>query len=272
MKISVVIPVYNEAERLAACLQSIAAQTVLPYEVIVVDNNSTDGSALIAQSFTFVTLLSERRQGIVHARDRGYDAAAGDVIARIDADSLLPPGWLAHIEEFYAKSGHQNYAFSGGAAFYNVRMPKAVAWLYNFLAFDLNRWLIGHPTLWGSNMALTRRQWQAVRTAVCRQKGLHEDLDMAIHLSRRGFKIYYDRNFKIAANLKRVRSRRRELWDYLQWWPRTLRRHGRRSWWLAWLFGALLLYMLTPLLNIAEHLARLIGRLPLKESLGSDRV
>jgi glycosyltransferase involved in cell wall biosynthesis len=272
MKISIVIPVYNEAQNLDACLRAIARQTTAPYEVIVVDNNCTDGSLAVAQTFPFVTVITERRQGIVHARDRGYNAARGDVIARIDADSLLPKDWLEHIARFYADPEHQNQAFSGGAVFYNVRLPGAVAWLYNFLAFDLNRWLIGHPTLWGSNMALTRRQWQAVKTTVCRQNGLHEDLDLAIHLNEHGFGIFYDRRLRVAANLKRVRSRRRELWDYLQWWPRTLRRHGRRGWWLAWLFGALLLYMLTPLLNLAEYLARWFGLLPLKDSLGTDRV
>src|SRR4051812_9489646 len=97
MKISIVIPVYNEAQNLDACLRAIARQTTAAYEVIVVDNNSTDGSLAVAQTFPFVTVITERRQGIVHARDRGYNAARGDIIARIDADSLLPKDWLEHI-------------------------------------------------------------------------------------------------------------------------------------------------------------------------------
>jgi glycosyltransferase involved in cell wall biosynthesis len=270
MKISIVIPVYNEAEALAACLESVARQTVKPFEVIVVDNNCTDGSMAVAQSYPFVRIVSEPRQGIVYARRRGYDAVRGDVIARIDADTVLPPDWLAHIAGFYDNSDRQA-AFTGGAAFYNVRLAWAVAWLYSLLAFDLNRLLIGHVTLWGSNMAITKEQWRTVRGKVCNQTGIHEDLDLAMHLHEAGYHIHYDRQSRIGAQLRRVRSNRHELWEYLQWWPRTLRRHGKRGWWLAWLFGALMLYLLTPLLNLAESVARIWGRTPLAE-LGADRV
>jgi cellulose synthase/poly-beta-1,6-N-acetylglucosamine synthase-like glycosyltransferase len=58
MNVSIVIPVYNEADALAACLEAIAEQTIAPLEVIVVDNNSTDTSAAIAQGFDFVRLVS----------------------------------------------------------------------------------------------------------------------------------------------------------------------------------------------------------------------
>ena len=267
MKITIVIPVYNEAANLGACLAAIASQTIQPYEVIVVDNGSTDQSAKVAEVFDFVRVIREPQRGIVHARDRGYDAAHGDIIARIDADSILPQDWLEHISDFYSRLGSDHLAFTGGANFYNVRMPRAVAWLYNFLAFDLNRALIGHPTLWGSNMALTRQQWLKVRGDVCSRQGIHEDLDLSMHLYRRGYGIHYDRSFRIGAHLNRVRSNRQELWEYLQWWPRTLRSHGRRSWIIAWLFGAGMLYLLTPLLNAAEYVARLAGLSPVPEAL-----
>lgn len=270
MKISIVIPVYNEAAQLSACLQAVTNQTVKPHEIIVVDNNSTDSSVAVAQTFSSVRVVHEKRQGIVHARSRGYDAATGDIIARIDADTVVPPGWVEHIADFYAEPQAASLAFSGAASFYNVRLSRAVAWLYNFLAFDLNHILIGHPTLWGSNMALTRDQWRAVRGTVCRRQGIHEDLDLAIHLRRAGYGIFYDRHFRINAHLRRVRSNRHELWEYLQWWPRTLRYHGNRGWIVAWLFGAVMLYILTPLLGAVEYMARLVGLTPLHEALNSD--
>ena len=85
--LSIVIPVYNEASRLAACLQSIADQSEAPEDVIVIDNNSTDNSLSIAQQFPFVRVIHEKRQGIVYARNAGFDAVQADIIARIDADS-----------------------------------------------------------------------------------------------------------------------------------------------------------------------------------------
>src|SRR4051812_42172740 len=105
MNVSIVIPVYNEADQLAACLQAIARQTVRPLEVIVVDNNSTDGTAAIAKRFPFVRLLTEKKQGVVHARNTGFKATRGGIIGRIDADTILPPTWVAQVQTiFTAKS------------------------------------------------------------------------------------------------------------------------------------------------------------------------
>lgn len=272
MKLSIVIPVYNEAAALSRCLSALAAQTVPPDEVLVVDNNSTDGSRLVAERFPFVRLLHEPKQGIVHARDRGFNAARGGLIARIDADTVVPEDWVAHIRDFYRHPLRAVFAYSGGARFYNVRLPRAVSWLYSWLAFDFNRLLIGHSTLWGSNMAITRQQWRAVRGSVCRQTGQHEDLDLAMHLHEAGYQIYYDRSLQVGAQLRRVRSNRQELWAYLQWWPRTLRQHGKKSWAICWLIGCLMLYLITPLLNVSEYLARAAGFKPLRELSGAERI
>lgn len=250
MNVSIVIPVYNEADQLDACLHAIADQTVKPHEVIVVDNNSTDGSAAVAAQYPFVRVVRERRQGIVYARERGFDAARGDIIGRIDADSVVPPNWVERIGQFYVQGGSTAFSFTGGASFAGLPFSSAVTWLYNLLAFDFNRLLIGHETLWGSNMAITREQWRTVRNQVCGRNGIHEDLDLAIHLHQAGYQVFYDRTFTVPAQLRRVSGSRRELWEYLQWWPRTLRIHGKRTWLICWVFGAALLYVITPLLNI----------------------
>jgi glycosyltransferase involved in cell wall biosynthesis len=95
LRVSLVIPVYNEESHLRGCLDAIAAQTVQPLEVIVVDNNSNDGTAAIAAAYPFVTLITIARQGVVYARDAGFDAAKGEIIGRIDADTHIAPDWLA---------------------------------------------------------------------------------------------------------------------------------------------------------------------------------
>ncbi|HEX7964030.1 MAG TPA: glycosyltransferase family A protein, partial [Candidatus Saccharimonadales bacterium] len=92
--VSIVIPAYNEERHLAACLEAIRAQSEPPLEVVVVDNNSTDRTAEIARRYPFVRVVHEERQGIVFARGAGFDAARGDIIARIDADIVLPAGWI----------------------------------------------------------------------------------------------------------------------------------------------------------------------------------
>jgi glycosyltransferase involved in cell wall biosynthesis len=94
--VSVVIPVYNAHATLPACLRGLEAQTLSrnQYEIIVVDNNSRDGSAAIASGMPQVTLLEERRQGAYAARNRGLRAARGSVIAFTDPDCVPAPDWL----------------------------------------------------------------------------------------------------------------------------------------------------------------------------------
>jgi len=254
VRVSIVIPAYNEEFHLRSCLQAIAEQTVQPYEVIVVDNNSTDRTAEVAAAYSFVKVVRESAQGRVYARNAGFDAAQGDIIGRIDADIVLPANWVAHVQAFYSRPGSERHAWSGAGYFYNVRLPRLVSFAYGLLAFRLNKLLAGHYTLWGSNMALTRRQWRAVQGTVCDRLDIHEDLDLAMHLHRLGYTITYDTGIKTYAELRRVHSERQDLWNYLQWWPRTLREHGHRSWLICWFFGAFLLYQAAFILVLADKL------------------
>src|SRR2546421_8227865 len=263
--VSIVIPAYNEERHLAACLGAIAKQTAPLLEVIVVDNNSSDRTAEIAGKYPFVRVVPETRQGIVFARNAGFNAARGDIIARIDADIVVPPGWLKHIQDFYSHSSHSHSAWTGCGHFYNMRFPRTVTWWYEFFAFYVNRVLIGHYTLWGSNMALTREQWCSVRGQVHNRTDIHEDLDLAMHLHEAGATIVYDRSIRTNARLKRVRTDRGTLWEYLQWWPRTLRLHRRPGWLAAWLISAGVFYGGTYLMVMAEWCARRLGRPPLPD-------
>lgn len=255
IRVSIVIPAYNEEHHLRSCLQAIADQTSPAYEVIVVDNNSADRTAEIAASYPFVKLVHEPRQGRVFARDAGFNAASGDIIGRIDADILLPTEWVSHVQAFYSNEDNYNKAWSGAGYFYNVRLPRLVSFTYAVLAFRLNKVLLGHYTLWGSNMALRREQWHSIRHEVCDRLDIHEDLDVAIHLHQAGFGIAYDTSIKTSAELRRVHSDRHQLWDYLQWWPRTLKVHRNPLWVITWFFGAFLLYWATFILVAADRLA-----------------
>lgn len=256
-RVTIVIPARNEERHLRACLDAIAIQTVRPFEVIVADNNSTDNTARVARSYPFVKVVHEPRLGRVFARNRGFDAASGDVIGRIDADTALPADWVEHVQRFYADPKHAKRAWTGAGYFYNVPLPGLVSFAYRLLAFQFNKLLLGHYTLWGSNMALTRAQWQAVRAKVCRRNDIHEDLDLAMHLHAAGYGITYDHTRKTPAELRRVHESRHELWNYLQWWPRTLRVHSRAAWPICWLVGAFGLYIAALVLVVVGKLAPL---------------
>lgn len=101
--VSVVIPAYNEEESLPSTLKSLQAQDYQgPYEIIVVDNNSTDRTASLARELG-ARVVPEPRQGISYARQRGFDEAQGELILTTDADARLPRNWISRIVQEFEK-------------------------------------------------------------------------------------------------------------------------------------------------------------------------
>jgi len=228
MKVSIVIPVYNEAERLDACLRSIAAQTVAPYQVIVVDNNSTDDSVIIAQRYGFVTVLREPRQGVVHARNRGFDAARAGIIGRIDADTILPTHWVAQVQALFAADASLS-AVSGAPHYYDF----ALSGLADRIDYGFRRHLaekLGDTNfLWGANMAVRRAAWQEVRQSLCAREDMHEDFDLAIHLQEQGFYVGYEVTLIASVSFRRVDTHFQDYLRYTLVSPRTYALHHLRS-------------------------------------------
>ncbi|MGD8792147.1 MAG: glycosyltransferase, partial [Anaerolineae bacterium] len=93
--LSVIVPVYNGAGTLGACLEALAQQTVSPddYEVIVVDDGSSDDSARIAARHG-ATVLRQRQAGAAAARNRGARHARGEILLFTDADCRPEPDWI----------------------------------------------------------------------------------------------------------------------------------------------------------------------------------
>jgi glycosyltransferase involved in cell wall biosynthesis len=104
MRFSIVVPAYNEAAYLGRALDSLLHQDFNGrYEVIVVDNNSTDGTAAVAAQYG-VTVVKEPQQGVCAARQRGVDCATGEIIISTDADTTQPRDWLRTIDARFAES------------------------------------------------------------------------------------------------------------------------------------------------------------------------
>ncbi|WP_136650453.1 glycosyltransferase [Paracoccus aeridis] len=95
--ISVIIPVWNSERRIAMALEAIARQTAPRdlFEVIVVDNGSTDGTADAARRFGFAQVLSEPIPSSYRARNRGLAAARGEYVLFTDGDCVPDPDWIA---------------------------------------------------------------------------------------------------------------------------------------------------------------------------------
>ena len=95
MRISVIIPVYNQARYLENAIKSVLIQVFTDYELIVVDDGSTDNCReVVAQFGNRVGYIWQENQGLAAARNTGIEAACGDMIALLDSDDLWLPGFL----------------------------------------------------------------------------------------------------------------------------------------------------------------------------------
>jgi glycosyltransferase involved in cell wall biosynthesis len=123
MKVSIIIPAYNEEKRVGKALTALLAQNYTDFEIIVVDNASSDRTAEIAKKFP-VKVVSESRKGTMWACERGRKDASGDIIVRMDADCEPEPDWLRKGVSFFqdnsvaAVSGP--YEFSDGSIFFKT--------------------------------------------------------------------------------------------------------------------------------------------------------
>lgn len=97
--ISIVIPLYNKEKQIASTLRSVFAQTYTDYEIVIVDDGSTDGSAAVVESFhdPRIRLIHQANAGVSAARNLGISEARGEYIAMLDADDLWKPEFLKTI-------------------------------------------------------------------------------------------------------------------------------------------------------------------------------
>ncbi len=131
MKISFVIPAHNEEKLVGECIKSIQDEIgrtmsdlvgqSLESEIIVVNNASTDATRDVALQYG-VRVVDEQKKGLVRARQAGLDASSGDLVANIDADVLLPAGWLNTVLKSFARD------------------PKLVSLSGPFIYYDLSAW------------------------------------------------------------------------------------------------------------------------------------
>jgi glycosyltransferase involved in cell wall biosynthesis len=238
--ISVVIPVRNDSEMLGNCLRALKRQTRPADEVIVVDNASTDDSAAVALA-AGARLVSEPLRGILQATVAGFEAATGDIIARLDADSVPPVDWLERIEATLA-AAPPPAAVTGPGDFYDTGALGArlgrLLYIGGFF-WSMTAWL-GHPPLFGSNMAIQAAIWGRMRHRVdTTLSAVHDDLYLSFRVEP-DTTVIYDPTLRVGISARPFRTWR-GLGRRLGWAWRTLwlnsknpsprqRRAIRRQW------------------------------------------
>jgi peptidoglycan/xylan/chitin deacetylase (PgdA/CDA1 family)/GT2 family glycosyltransferase len=155
--ISIVIPALNEEKLLPSCLRSLQKQEYQdPYEIIVVDNGSTDNTANIARDFEARVIPANDIESVYYARQVGADAAAGDIIVQADADTVYPSDWLNRIAGQF--STNPEVVALTGRYFYRDRFIwSKLEYLARHVVNKANAVLFGAP-LWVSGATFAFRR------------------------------------------------------------------------------------------------------------------
>ncbi|MCU1473789.1 glycosyltransferase family A protein [Amnibacterium sp.] len=207
LRVSVVLPVRDDAPALRRCLEALATLTDAPDEIVVVDNGSSDDTADVARAGG-ARVVFEPVEGIASAAAAGYDAATGDVLVRFDSDAVPPVDWIARIRAAFAADPGLA-GMTGPGVFTDLPWPaRLLAGLgYHGAYFGLVGTLLGRVPLYGSNLAVRRTAWLEVRDRFHRQDPMvHDDLCLTVHLGDR--RLRFDPRIGVAVSARAVTPRR----------------------------------------------------------------
>src|SRR6516225_8233818 len=191
--ISFVVPAYNEEVLIASCLAAIQAEisrSDCNAEIIVVNNNSSDDTRRIALSTPGVIVIDEPQRGLAAARRAGCLTARGELIANIDADTMLTEGWLRTALDEFSRSPDL-VALSGPCIYYDLsRSARFVAAMFYRIAFATYlfvRFVLGSGSMiQGGNFIISKGALEAAGGFNDDFRFYGEDTDLACRLSKVG--------------------------------------------------------------------------------------
>ena len=211
-RVSVVVCSHDGSRTIRDCCEGLRELDYPDFEVIVVDDGSTDSTAAVAEEHGFRVIRTPHR-GLSSARNTGLAAATGEIVAYLDDDARPDPDWLSHLAESFARSAHVGVggpnlspAGDGPVAQCVARSP-------------------GNPThvlltdeeaehLPGCNMAFRRRALEAIGGFDPRFRRAGDDVDVCWRLRELGWTLGYSpaatvwhhRRSSVAAYLKQQRG------------------------------------------------------------------
>jgi glycosyltransferase involved in cell wall biosynthesis len=222
MRLSFVVPAYNEEAYLPACLESILDQTRhLPAgttEIIVVNNASTDRTREVALSYPGVTVVDEPRKGLTFARQAGFAASSGELIANVDSDSRLTPGWVTqvlatfdeHDEKCRTSGSKPLAALSGPVVYYDLKARQRVYvhvfYMIGWASYAINRWILRVGSMvQGGNFVTSRKALEDIGGFNLAFSFYGEDTDIARRLNAVG-RVIFTFDLKMFSSARRLKN------------------------------------------------------------------
>lgn len=233
VSVSMIIPAWNESERIAQCLLNATTQTVPAHEVIVVDNLSTDNTSQIVEDFIannpqskVILLHQNAEQGLIPSRNYGFNHATGDILGRFDADCMIKPDWVEVVSEIFEENPKAMGA-TGPCTYYD--MPGKVISLAGDNSIRKRIYIADgkRQLLYGSNMAVRRSAWEVIKNEVCRDKEdiMHEDIDLSLHLFDHDFETVYSPDMITAVSARRMDTSLSSFRSYMRRFKNTFDAH-----------------------------------------------
>jgi glycosyltransferase involved in cell wall biosynthesis len=187
--ISFVVPAYNEEKVLARTITAILGEIEragCTAEVIVVNNASTDRTAEIAASFPSVIVVNEPEKGLFQARRAGFQRATGELIANVDADTIVTEGWLSRVLQEFGRNPAL-VGLSGPYIYYDVSKSVRVAvrafYVMGYGFYVLNRFVLrAGSMLQGGNFVVRRTALEQIGGYNPAFSFYGEDTDLACRL------------------------------------------------------------------------------------------
>ena len=193
MKLAIIIPAYNEESLIEQCLTHVMTEvrrSGIDADVVVVDNASTDRTAEIAAGFEGVRVVHEPQKGLVFARAAGFAATSAEIVANVDADTMMPQGWIDRVMKEFAR--HPNLvALSGPYIYFDLALiPKVLITSHQLAAYVIylvNRFVLRiGSVVQGGNFVILRSAWKKVGGFDKSITFYGEDTDVAVRLNQVG--------------------------------------------------------------------------------------
>ena len=143
MKFSIIVPMYNSAENIGSCIESIKNQTYSNFECLLIDDGSTDNTAMVCQKLlkddSRIQLIRQENKGVSAARNNGLENASGDYLVFVDSDDTVEKELLEELNElangeiiqydFFSITGEKKQSWTKSKGTFDIKAGNmAVVW------------------------------------------------------------------------------------------------------------------------------------------------